>query len=130
MLWGRSARVAPEDLSDAERQKDLFVERFLGLERRNNEYQKSSQIIILDLNEAADEVVEVASAVMARLVFDRLRGAEPRNRLPINLVLEEAQGNVGSNIPLSIARKKRTLKKSLPASSERLIKLATQNQTR
>jgi DNA helicase HerA-like ATPase len=35
-------------------------------------------------------VVEVASAVMARLVFDRLRRTEPRNRLPINLILEEA----------------------------------------
>jgi hypothetical protein len=42
------------------------------------------------MNEAPDEVVEVASSVMARLIFERLRKAEPRNRLPVNLVLEEA----------------------------------------
>jgi DNA helicase HerA-like ATPase len=42
------------------------------------------------MNEAPDEVVEVASAVMTRLIFDRLRKADPRNRLPVNLILEEA----------------------------------------
>jgi hypothetical protein len=52
---------------------------------------------ILDMNEAADEVVEVASAVMARLVFDRLRRAEPRNRLPVNLILEEAHRYVAEH---------------------------------
>jgi uncharacterized protein len=69
---------------------ELFVESFLGLDRGGNAYRKGQNIIILDMNEAADEVVELASAVMARLVFDRLRRAEPRNRLPVNLVLEEA----------------------------------------
>ncbi|MBC7966710.1 MAG: ATP-binding protein, partial [Fuerstia sp.] len=83
-------RVPPEKLSTDERQLDLFVERFLGLARCKDHFGKSSQIIILDMNEAADEVVEVASAVMARLVFDRLRKAEPRNRLPVNMILEEA----------------------------------------
>ena len=42
------------------------------------------------MNEAADEVVEVASAVVARLIFERLRKADPRNELPVHLVLEEA----------------------------------------
>jgi DNA helicase HerA-like ATPase len=62
----------------------------MGLRRENEHLKKSAQIIILDMNEAADEVVEVASAVMARLIFDRLRKAEPRNRLPVHLILEEA----------------------------------------
>ena len=82
-------RVPMENLRDDEKQIDVFVERFLGLERRDEKLHKSAQIIILDMNEAADEVVEVASAVMARLVFDRLRKAEPRNRLPVHLILEE-----------------------------------------
>lgn len=51
---------------------------------------RSDQLVILDMNEAPDEVVEVASSVLARLIFERLRKAEPRNRLPINIVLEEA----------------------------------------
>lgn len=83
-------RVPPDDLAPEERQLDLFVERFLGLKRSKRKLFKSSQIIILDMNEAADEAVEVASAVMARLVFERLRKTEPRNRLPVNLILEEA----------------------------------------
>lgn len=67
-----------------------FVERCIGLSRLEGKFKKSAQVIVLDMNEAGDEVVEVASAVIARLIFDRLRRAEPRNRLPINLVLEEA----------------------------------------
>ena len=83
-------RVPVGSLADHERRPDLFVERFLGLARGVGHFNKAAQIVILDMNEAADEVVEVASAVMARMVFDRLRRAEPRNRLPVNLVLEEA----------------------------------------
>jgi len=83
-------RVPPEDLEDSERNVAQFVERCLGLSRDDSAFMKSSQVIVLDMNEAADEVVEVASAVIARLIFDRLRKAEPRNRQPVNLVLEEA----------------------------------------
>lgn len=83
-------RVPVEKLREEEKEQSLFVEHFLGLERRDGKLHKSAQIIILDMNEAADEVVEVASAVMARLVFDRLRKAEPRNRMPVHLILEEA----------------------------------------
>jgi uncharacterized protein len=83
-------RVDPKTILDYEKDTDRFVERFVGLERTGDSLQKTSQITILDLNEAGDQVVEVASAVIARLVFERLRRADPRNRLPINVVLEEA----------------------------------------
>lgn len=83
-------RVSPNKLQDFERDVAQFVERSIGLSRDSGEFKKLSQVIILDMNEAADEVVEVASAVMARLIFDRLRKAEPRNRMPVNLILEEA----------------------------------------
>jgi uncharacterized protein len=83
-------RLPPEKLEAHERQVDLYVEKLLGVVRGNGKGQKSCQLLILDLNDGADEVVEVASAVIARLIFDRLRRAMPRNRLPINLVLEEA----------------------------------------
>ncbi len=83
-------RVPTNSLRAEERRQDLFIEQFMGLRRDNEQLEKSAQIIILDMNEAADEVVEVASAVMTRLIFDRLRKAEPRNRLPIHLILEEA----------------------------------------
>ena len=95
-------RVSPNDLTEDEKDQDKFIERFVGLRRDGHIYKKASQIIILDMNEAADEVVEVASAVMARLVFDRLRKAEPRNRFPVNLVLEEAHRYVAEK-PSSFA---------------------------
>ena len=83
-------RVPPEELNPNERKLELFIERFLGMVRHKSQLKESAQIIILDMNDAPDEVVEIASAVMARLVFDRLRRTEPRNRLPVNLILEEA----------------------------------------
>jgi DNA helicase HerA-like ATPase len=83
-------RVDPKTITDYEKDTDRFVERFVGLERKGDTLQKTSQITILDLNDVGDQVVEVASAVIARLIFERLRRAEPRNRLPVNVVLEEA----------------------------------------
>lgn len=83
-------RVPPDKLQEYERDVSQFVERSIGLTRLDGKFQKSAQVIVLDMNEAGDEVVELASAVIARLIFDRLRRAEPRNRTPVNLVLEEA----------------------------------------
>lgn len=83
-------RVPADHLFTHEVDPAQYVEQLLGLARSDGKFQKAAQVILLDMNEAADEVVEVASAVIARLIFDRLRRAEPRNRLPINLILEEA----------------------------------------
>lgn len=83
-------RVPTDALREEEQSTELFVEHLLGLERQFGAIHKSSQIIILDMNDAGDEVVEVVSAVITRLLFDRLRRADPRNRLPVHLVLEEA----------------------------------------
>ena len=84
-------------LTPDEKDIECFVAGFLGLSRCDGKYYKNTQIVVLDMNEAADEVVEVASAVMARLVFDRLRGADPRNRFPVNLILEEAHRYVAEH---------------------------------
>jgi uncharacterized protein len=83
-------RVSTENLRAEELSIECFVEYLLGLERRQSKLHKSAQIIVLDMNDAGDEVVEVVSAVVTRLLFDRLRRADPRNRLPVHLVLEEA----------------------------------------
>ena len=69
-------------ISEKEYLKNLF-----GI---SNDDKKESQIIIIDLNSAEDEIVEIISAVITRLIFDALRKTEPRNQFPINLVLEEA----------------------------------------
>lgn len=83
-------RVSPNDLREFELDSDLFVEKFIGLVRKGTQYKKQTQVVILDMNDMPDEAVEVVSAVMARLVFERLRKAQPRNRLPVNFILEEA----------------------------------------
>lgn len=67
---------------------DSFLNSILGL----NDKKKEKQVIILDLNSAEDEVVEVVSTVITRIIFARLKkvGNEKRNKFPVNLVLEEA----------------------------------------
>lgn len=51
---------------------------------------KSRQIFIINFNESEDDAIEIASSVLSRLVFDFMRGADPRNRFPVNLIMEEA----------------------------------------
>lgn len=64
--------------------------RYIGQKLIDGRYQKQSQICVVDLNDASDEIVELASSVVARLVFDRMRRANPRNRMPVHMILEEA----------------------------------------
>ncbi|MCV9940429.1 ATP-binding protein [Boseaceae bacterium BT-24-1] len=67
-----------------------FMAKLLGLQRRNDVWHKEKQIIIVDMNAVEDEVVELVSSVLARMAFRLLRQAEPRNRFPVHLLLEEA----------------------------------------
>lgn len=67
-----------------------FLARLLGLGAQQGGHTKLSQIVIIDMNAVEDEVVELVSAVVARLVFRLLRHADPRNRFPVHLLLEEA----------------------------------------
>lgn len=79
-------------LSDLE-----FLTKIVGLEKTVGEsVTKRNQIIIIDLNSVEDEIVELVSAVIARMLFRLLRRAEPRNRFPIHLLLEEAHRYVAS----------------------------------
>jgi len=68
-----------------------FTNRMLGLEpAAGGGFRKRSQVTVVDMNDVEDEVVEVVAAVSTRLVFERLRRAQERNAMPVNLVLEEA----------------------------------------
>lgn len=67
-----------------------FLTRLVGLAVQGAGHTKARQIIILDMNDVEDEVVELVSAVIARMLFRLLRRADPRNRFPIHLLLEEA----------------------------------------
>ncbi|MBL1411545.1 ATP-binding protein [Sphingobacterium faecale] len=70
-----------------------YLNQFLGID----ENKKKSQVIIIDLNSANDETVEVVSCVLSRLIFERLKTAKPRNVFPVNLVLEEAHRYISTD---------------------------------
>lgn len=67
-----------------------FLEQLLGLSKKGKDWKKCHQIVIVDMNSVEDEVVELVSSVLARMTFRLLRQAEPRNRFPVHLLLEEA----------------------------------------
>lgn len=69
---------------------DSFLENLLGLTSVEGRLVKRNQIIIVDMNAVEDEVVELVASVLARMAFRLLRQAEPRNRFPVHLLLEEA----------------------------------------
>lgn len=69
---------------------EAFLEQLLGLSNNGKHWEKRHQIIIVDMNAVEDEVVELVSSVLARMTFRLLRQAEPRNRFPVHLLLEEA----------------------------------------
>jgi hypothetical protein len=73
--------------------KPSYLEKFLGIETKS----KKSQVIIIDLNSANDEMVEVISCVLSRLIFEKLREAKDRNKFPVNLVLEEAHRYISTD---------------------------------
>ncbi|CAH1696786.1 Nucleotidyltransferase [Hyphomicrobiales bacterium] len=72
------------------KQTGPFLARLLGLTPQQGAHVKASQVIIIDMNAVEDEVVELVSAVVARMIFRLLRQADPRNRFPVHLLLEEA----------------------------------------
>lgn len=83
-------RADVDNLQDHDREPTHYVDRLLGIAVDEGHYRKERQICIIDLNDASDEIVELASAVVARLIFDRMRRGDPRNAMPVHLILEEA----------------------------------------
>lgn len=68
-------------------EKEDYINELLGL---NNAKKKKTQITIIDLNAVEDEIVEVISSVISRMIFEKLKNLNPRNSFPVNLTLEEA----------------------------------------
>lgn len=71
-----------------------YLNQFIGIDENN---KKKSQVIIIDLNSANDEMVEIISCVISRLIFEKLRNAKKRNEFPVNLVLEEAHRYISND---------------------------------
>lgn len=84
------------DATDPENSEPAVLAKLLGLTKKGEGFAKSHQVIIINMNSVDDEVVELVSAVLARMTFRLLRRADPRNRFPVHMVLEEAHRYVGS----------------------------------
>lgn len=74
-------------------EKDLYVTNLLGMKDK----KKERQIIILNLDGLEDELVEIVSSVLSRLIFDRVKSISDRNTFPVNLVLEEAHRYISND---------------------------------
>ncbi|MER8874687.1 ATP-binding protein, partial [Mesorhizobium sp. M0814] len=73
-----------------------FLARILGLTAKGSGLTKTNQIVIVDMNAVSDDVVELFCSVLARMTFRLLRQADPRNRFPVHLLLEEAHRYIAS----------------------------------
>ena len=69
--------ITPED----------YINDILGVNEFN---KKKTQITILDFNNIEDEIIEVISCVLSRMIFEKLKVIDPRNGFPVNIILEEA----------------------------------------
>lgn len=83
-------RAPASDLLSDETSQARFAQKVIGLVQHNGQSSKSVQIAILDMNGLADEVIEFASSLITRLLFERQRGTEIKDRSPVHLVLDEA----------------------------------------
>lgn len=77
---------------------DLYKKTLLGLGNDGQDLKKEVQIVVIDLSTVEDEIVEVVSCVLARLLYETIKNFEPRNSFPVNLILEEAHRYIGNNL--------------------------------
>jgi uncharacterized protein len=90
-------RPSPNQLTDHEVSSETFVDRLLGNASASGMTPRS-QITVVDMNDVEDEVVQISSAIIGRLIFERLRRNKRRSSMPVNLILEEAHRYIG-NVP-------------------------------
>lgn len=77
---------------------DDYEKTILGLTKsKSGKIIKDNQIILFDLNSVEDEIVEIASCVLARITYEAIKKIEPRNSYPVNLILEEAHRYISND---------------------------------
>lgn len=81
-----------------------YKRKILGLFCSDEKVRKKNQIINIDLSSVEDEVVEVISCVITRILYESVKEIKPRNTFPVNLVLEEAHRYIGNNIQNSFLK--------------------------
>lgn len=92
-----------------------------------------SQLLNIDISSLDDTATEVVTKVFSKMLFDYMRSLEPRNTMPVNLILEEAHrfvrsdmdyGVLGYNIFERIAKEGRKFGLLMGISSQRPSELS------
>ena len=89
-------RAPASDLLSDETSQARFAQTVIGLVQQNGQSPKSGQITILDMNGLPDEVIEFVSSLITRLLFERQRIIEFRDRIPVHVVLDEAHRHIAA----------------------------------
>ena len=78
---------------------DRFKRQMLGLikPKGKKDIFKKRQVIVINLSSVEDEIVEVISCVLSRIIYETIKDFKNRNTYPINLVLEEAHRYIGDD---------------------------------
>lgn len=74
-----------------------YKNRLIGLNDVESQKLKTSQITIIDISAVEDEIVEVISCVISRIIYESVKEIIPRNSYPVNLILEEAHRYISHN---------------------------------
>jgi hypothetical protein len=74
-----------------------YKNNLIGLNQVKNQKLKISQIVIIDISAVEDEIVEVISCVISRIIYESVKEIIPRNSYPVNLILEEAHRYISHN---------------------------------
>jgi len=69
----------------------------IGLKKNGDDFVKNNQIVIIDISAVEDEIVEVISCVVSRIIYESIKDITPRNSYPVNLILEEAHRYISRN---------------------------------
>lgn len=102
LLTRAKSIIEREDLSFL-RSSDIDFEKYkrnvLGLLTKDDtlDVLKDKQIILFDLHSVEDEVIEIISTVLSRIIYDSIKEIKPRNTYPVNLILEEAHRYISNN---------------------------------
>lgn len=91
-------------LKQDEGEANSFQQQMLGIKTNEDGNIKCSQVTILDISSLEDEIIEVISCVFARMLYQKIKTLEPRNKFPVNLILEEAHRYIGDDTQRSFYR--------------------------
>lgn len=77
-------------MDEADTNFQSYIYTLMGLEKLDAATVKRKQIVIIDLSSYSDEVIEVISSVLSRMLLEVLQRVKPRNEYPVHIIIEEA----------------------------------------